>query len=345
MAQPRLRHVALLSLVLGYLGLNACSGARYAGPPSDHFDGERFFNPGGHDDHGLGDLLRWRLQRQPGAWPQTPLPAQVRPDPPQQVTEGVRVTFINHATFLIQMGGINILTDPIWSERTSPLAFVGPRRRAAPGLRREQLPPIDLILLSHNHYDHLDLPTLAYLAARDSPRLVTPLGNGVLVRGAGLSEVQELDWWQALKVRGVGITLVPAVHFSARSPFDRNRSLWGGFYLQQGEQRIYFAGDTGWGDHFTQIRQRLGAPSLALLPIGAYLPRWFMAAVHTAPEEALAAHRVLGAKTSLAMHFGTFPLADDALDDPVEALQAALREQPVDFRVLAHGESYISSVE
>lgn len=292
---------------------------RYRGPRSDHFDGERFINP----DPNLrqqGSVLKWSLNRQRGFWPRW-IDAPYGPKPPARVGDGgLRVTFINHATTLVQLDGINILTDPIWSERTSPVSFAGPRRHRAPGIRFDDLPKIDLVLVSHNHYDHLDVATLRRLVARDIPRIITPLGNGTLMERHGIANVIELDWWQSSE----RVTCVPAQHFSARSISDRDTNLWGGFVIASASGNVYFAGDTGWAPHFAEIGRRFAPIRLAILPIGAYLPRWFMKPAHVNPEEAVAAHHALGASTSMAMHFGTFELSDEGMYDPALDLKRAM---------------------
>ena len=211
-----------------------------------------------------------------------------------------------------------------------------------PAVRFDDLPPISLVLLSHNHYDHCDLPTLRRLAERFDPLVVTPLGNGPLVRSAGIRLIEEIDWWQDARTSAVPITMTPAQHFSARGPFDRNRALWAGFVLAIDGARIYFAGDTAYGGFFTDIRARLGPIDLALLPIGAYEPRWFMQAVHMNPAEAVHAHLDLGSPPSIGMHFGTIQLTTEGIDEPLGALEHARREKeiaPSAFRTLDFGES------
>jgi L-ascorbate metabolism protein UlaG (beta-lactamase superfamily) len=251
----------------------------------------------------------------------------------------LRVTFINHSTLLLQQGGANILTDPIWSERASPFSFIGPRRRRKPGVEWEDLPRIDIVLISHNHYDHLDLATLRRLAAQGHSQFVVPTGVARLLRSRNISPVHELDWGESLSPAGQPATIhcVPAMHFSARGVFDRNRTLWCGYLIQAEDRIIYFAGDTGFGDHFARIREQFGSPRLALLPIGAFEPRWFMSPVHMAPDEAVRAHQILAAQTSIAIHHGTFQLGDDAIDTPKQRLRACA---PGDsFLVLDNGQS------
>jgi len=308
-------------------------------PRNDHFDGQRFFNPTGPALQPLSAVPRMLLTRR-ATWPaQIP---DVPRQPPARGAASAVVTFIGHATFLIQTAAGNILTDPIYSEHAGPWNRLGPRRVRPPAIEFDALPPISIVLLSHNHYDHCDLHTLGMLAKRFDPVVVTPLGNGRFARSTGIGRVEELDWWQSAQVSGVPITLTPAHHFSARGPFDRNRALWGGFLLKVDHSRMYFAGDTAYAPFFHQIRERLGPIDLALLPIGAYEPRWFMQSVHMNPAEAVQAHLDLGASRSIAMHFGTFQLTAEGIDEPVRALEEACRARNVAasaFQVLGFGES------
>jgi N-acyl-phosphatidylethanolamine-hydrolysing phospholipase D len=224
------------------------------------------------------------------------------------------LTWIGHATLLVRMDGASFLTDPMFSERASPLPFAGPKRLVAPGVPLAALPPLDFVLLSHDHYDHTDLPTVRRLAAFGVP-FVVPSGMRGLVESAGGSAL-ELGWWDSAEVAGVRITCVPAKHFSGRGLTDRNRRLWAGFVVEGGTKRFYFAGDTAYFDGFAEIGRRLGPPHLAAMPIGAYLPRGLMAAIHVTPEEAVQAAIDTGAVRVVGMHFGTFDLADEPLDEP-----------------------------
>lgn len=274
-----------------------------------------------------------------------PWPAHVPVEPRRPQTPGpndVIVTFIGHATVLIQTHNGALITDPIYSSRASSVTFAGPRRVRAPGITFDDLPEIAGVLLSHNHYDHCDLRTLRALDRRFHPQGVTPLNNGRFLRSAGVRRVTELDWWEATAIAALSITLTPAQHFSARTLFDRNRALWGGFLVQGAGRRIFFAGDSGYGPHFREIRVRLGPIDLAILPIGAYEPRWFMKDIHMNPAEAVQAHLDLEARQSIAMHFGTFQLTPEAIDDPVIALGSALGARRVptgQFRTLEVGDS------
>lgn len=298
----------------------------YNGPASDHYDGRRFFNPGEPDtDRSLREVLRWRRSIPDNPWPKS---VPVTPTVPAARVEGLRITMIGHATMLIQNAGLNILTDPVWSDRASPLAFAGPRRVAAPGIRLEDLPPIDVVLLSHNHYDHLDITTLRALHRRHAPLIVTPLGNDVIVRRRiPEARIAAGDWDDDFEVAsGTRVHIVPATHWSSRGFRDRRMALWGGFMVESRGTLVYFAGDTGYGSGriFRAMRQRFGPPDLALLPIGAYDPRWFMAAQHTDPEEAIQIMRDLEARAAVGMHWGTFKLTDEPCEEPAQRLAAGL---------------------
>ncbi len=315
-------------------------------PASDHFDGEHFFNPGASQARGLGAVLRWQFNRQKARWPAR-LPNPTFPPPGDAVEAGqVSLTFIGHSTFLIRLpgpGGVfSILTDPIFSERCFPVQWMGPRRVRAPGLALEALPPIDAVLVSHNHYDHMDLPSLRALHRRFRPRLLTTPGNARPLHDAGVPGAVELDWWQTAEAGPVQVTATPARHFAARGVHDRNRTLWAGFMLDMAGGRLLFAGDSGAGPHWAAIRGRLGPPGVALLPIGAYLPREIMQAVHMDPAEAVQARADLGARQAIGMHFGTFQLTDEAIDAPVQALRQACTRAglpPRAFDVLGFGET------
>jgi L-ascorbate metabolism protein UlaG (beta-lactamase superfamily) len=335
-------------------GLSAAAGAaivaggcslsapRWHGPVTDHFDGSRFrsIEPLGH---GFGEFLRWMTHRERGVWRAfTDSPPGERPR--ERVSGGaLRVTFVNHSTVLVQMDGINVLTDPVWSERVSPVSFAGPRRHRPPGIRFEDLPPIDAVLVSHNHYDHMDVPTLRRLAVSRPAPVFVALGNARFLERDGVPGARDLEWWQSVPLSpDVTLTAVPARHFSSRSPFDRDRTLWCGFVVSGPSGAVYFAGDTGWGSHFAAIARRFPRPRLALLPIGAYRPRWFMAPAHIDPQDALRAHETLGAATSIGIHFGTFAQADDGEFEPAEELKAVLAahgDPKPRFLLLDNGES------
>ncbi|HSC83792.1 MAG TPA: MBL fold metallo-hydrolase, partial [Pseudomonas sp.] len=286
----------------------------YRGPASDHFDGQHFRNLQPTPIKTLRALLKWQFNREPQApWLQQPAANDVAPVV-ERVSDGeLRVTYINHATVLLQHRGLNILTDPVWAQRVSPFSFTGPRRYQQPGLSLDQLPPIDLILVSHNHYDHLDLYSLRNLCERfPLARVVSGLGNGALIRSTGFARVEELDWWQSLPL-GNDLELhgVPVQHWSSRTRGDTNRTLWMGFVITSPEGPLLFPGDTGLGPEFALINQRFGPMRFAALPIGAYAPRWFMRDHHMNPDDAVQAHQQLQSRHSLAIHFGTFNLTDE----------------------------------
>jgi L-ascorbate metabolism protein UlaG (beta-lactamase superfamily) len=298
----------------------------YRGAPSDHFDGERFFNPGMKTPPTRGPrrfFSRWASANGRAEWPER---VAVTPTVPPRRVEGqeMRVTWIGHATVLVQTQGINILTDPVWSERTSPLSFVGPRRVRAPGVRFDDLPKIDLVVVSHNHYDHMDLPTLRRLWQRDRPRIISSLGNDALLRGHGIAAVAR-DWRGSVRVGPAEVVVERVHHWSTRWGTDRNRALWSGFTIRLPGGNIFFAGDTGWGDgSWVREAARSGPFRLAILPIGAYEPRDVMMGSHVDPEESMRIFEILRPRMALGMHWGTVQLTFEAIDDPPRRL-AALR--------------------
>jgi len=312
---------------------------------SDHFDGQVYFNLGVPPEPQTSDTRNrgasqwiWRVLFGDD-FPEWPEYHAVPPGPPPvtRAAKGeMRVTPVGHATALIQMDGLNLLIDPIWSERCSPVSWAGPKRRQPPGIRFTDLPPIDAVLVSHNHYDHLDLPTLRGLAEVGVPLAVTPLGNGALIWGAGISRVEEVDWWETVSLSPeVTVTCVPAQHFSSRSLWDRNEALWGGFVISGPSGQVYHAGDTGYGPHFNEIARRFPDIRVALLSISPYRPVGFSTAspppnprsVHKAPAEAVQAHLDLGVPLSVAIHYRVFRLGIDGFDEAVRDLAAALKAQ------------------
>ena len=332
----------------GYVAAMRARNRYYQGPVTDHFDGVRFHLPNQPQDKGVVELLRWQLGGGRKDWPES-FPSPFRDKPPARV-EGLRVTLIGHATLLIQVAGLNIVTDPHWSERASPISFAGPKRVNPPGIAFDDLPPIDAVLLTHNHYDHLDLETIARVWARDRPRIVAPLGNDAVVhaRQADLP-VETADWGgSAALPNGVQVHLEPAYHWSARGMNDRRMALWCAFVLTTPAGVVYHVGDTGLGDGaiFRRVRETYGPPRLAILPIGAYEPRWFMAPQHLNPEDALRVLDLCGAEQALGHHWGTFRLTNEGVDEPVRDLAAALAAQnvpPECFRALRPGEVWTAA--
>ncbi len=322
----------LLALILASFSVRA---REY--PVSDHYDGKTFFNPGGNHLLSFWQVLKWKLKGDGTTWPEH-VPNQTYSLPKFTSSHRAVVTFINHATFLLQLDDLNILTDPIFSNRAGPSQFLGPARVREPGLRLEELPKIDVVLISHNHYDHLDLPSLKQLDARFHPLFLVPLGDEVLLLEEGIQNVHAMDWWQEHKIKQHKIVFTPSLHWSARGLFDKCKSLWGSFFIHSPDFKIYFAGDTGYSAHFSQIRQRVGTPDVALLPIGAYAPEELMRKSHINPEEAIKAREELGAELGIGMHFGTFPLTDEGMNDPIDRIKKATPEK---FIVLDQGESKI----
>ena len=252
------------------------------------------------------------------------------------------VTWVGHSTLLIQLEGVNILTDPHWSERASPVSFGGPRRVTPPGLTFENLPPVHVVLISHDHYDHLNVATVRRLATAHRPRFLVPLGLKAWFADLGITDVEELDWWEGRAVRGLTLTSVPAQHFSGRTPWDRNQRLWGGWAVAGRAKRFYFAGDTAYYDGLKEIGARLGPFDLAAIPIGAYLPSVIMKASHTTPEEALQVFGAVRGRNFIPIHWGTFDLAEEAIEEPPVRLAAEARRlslAPERLWILKHGET------
>jgi L-ascorbate metabolism protein UlaG (beta-lactamase superfamily) len=324
-------------------GAESTSPAAAKQQVSDHFDGNLYFNPGsaqppppGQEPRGRTRwILGWLFGIDRPAWPETKDPGP-GPAPVVRVPNGkLAITPVGHGTFLIQLDGLNILTDPIWSERCSPVPWAGPRRHREAGIRFEDLPPIDVALVSHNHYDHFDLPTLTRLAEAGTPRAVVPLGNRNLIRETGIPQTEELDWWQSVRLSpDVTVTLVPAQHFSSRTLWDRNETLWGGFVVSGASGTVFYAGDTGYGPHFHEIARRFSPIHAALLPISPFRPQQsdtpsmgYYPHVHMGPAEAVQTHTDLGAQVSIAAHFRVFQLGFDGFDDAVSELAAAVKNR------------------
>lgn len=308
---------------------------------TDHYDGTTFRNQRPLTPHGFLDLLKWKLSFKTESWPSEIKPAYEKSIPKERSFEKMTVTFITHATFLIQVDGLNILTDPVWSNRTSPFSFIGPKAVHPPGVDFDKLPKIDIVLISHNHYDHMDAKTIHDLDEKFSPLFLVPLANAEKIKSFGAKKIEELDWWDKKELSPeVKITLTPAQHWSSRTSFDRMKALWGSYYIETKKEKIYFAGDTGYGPHFSEIAKKLGAPTVSLLPIGAYEPRWFMKDMHMNPEDAVLAHLDLQSKFSIGMHFGSFQLTDEAIDTPTKDLEMALDKHKLsNFKTLVPGKS------
>ena len=317
----------------------------YSGPTSDHFDGLNFFNPGGHKPKGFVELIKWQLGGGRKKWP-TEYPSPHSDIPPERIAgDDLRVSFVGHATVLIQTAGLNILTDPVWSNRASPFQWAGPKRVNAPGIPFEKLPPIDVILLSHNHYDHLDLTTLSKLRTKYDPLIVTPLGNDTILKNRDPAlRVTVGDWRDQVKISdSVTVDFEPAHHWSARGVADRRNALWAAFVVNTPGGKIYHVGDTGFHDgiNYKEAVAKHGGFRLAILPFGAYEPRDFMQHQHQNPDEAVQGHKLCGAEFTLGHHWGTFQLTNESIEDQLQHLAEARENHGVrkdEFRALQPGE-------
>lgn len=341
--------IILLTLILAFfismlVGGWLFSAPVYKGPVSDHFDGKQFINYGGIRAKGMKELFKWLTSGE-----KRPKWQYIEGNMISQTVDGfdeqgtARIYYVNHSSFLIQVNGLNILTDPVWSEYASPFQWIGPKRMRPPGISLDALPQIDLILLSHNHYDHLDLPTLKILHKKHQPQIVCPLGVDLFLRKKGFNSLNTLDWWETISWSGLQITSAPSQHFSARGMFDRDRTLWCGFVIQAEKLKIYYVGDTGYGDIFQEIGERLGPFDLSIIPIGAYHPRWFMSPIHCDPAQAIQIHHDIRSNQSIACHYGTFPLAMDGQNGPIDELMALPEYLEVNkqFIILPEGESMV----
>jgi len=323
--------------------LMGCQAGFYKGPITDHFDGEKFYYPGeikSKENHfyELVGLLVAVIQNQ---WPKK-LPSisyTTFPDHPN----GMKIMFINHSTVLIQTRTVNFLIDPIYSYRASPFQWIGPKRVREPGVRYNDLPKIDVVLISHNHYDHMDTATLKALNKSFQPLFIVPLGNRAALHRLGIKKVIELDWWQKTQFKNADIIFLPAHHTAQRGLNDYNRTLWGSYGLQISGKKIYFAGDTSYNNHFKEIHAKWGTPDLAFLPIGAYKPRDLLKPYHMNPDDAVRSHLDLGSRQSMGIHWGTFQLAAESMDQPIIDLIVARKKWKVSeesFFVIQEGQLF-----
>jgi L-ascorbate metabolism protein UlaG (beta-lactamase superfamily) len=312
---------------------------------TDHFNGKKFLNPGGIGAKGFSAVLRWMLTRKKGEWKAENNPV-AGPRPLTHFNDGIRITFVNHSTFLIQVAGLNILTDPVWSHRASPFSWLGPARLRPPGVRLDDLPHIHLVLLSHNHYDHLDIKTLRIIFGAHHPEIITPLGVKALLDKSWIRGSKEIDWWEEVVFSDkLKVVSVPAVHFSGRGMLDRDASLWCGYVIHTPTGNIFFAGDTGYHkETFAEIGRRSAPLRVSLLPVGAYKPEWFMSSIHVSPAGAVEIFRDLGTQAAVASHFGTFQLADEGKEELVAELKNALQAHNISeerFILLPEGQPII----
>jgi len=346
-----IRFTAILLLLLTVAMSGACHSNPFYDPSKPHHRKDGFRN--NYEEKGTRsffELMSWKLSAWWDGVPKEPeggyQPEVVTPDlvALNEHRGNPSVTWIGHATMLVQMGGLSILTDPHFTERASPSGSFGPKRRVPPALSLEQLPHIDAVVISHNHYDHLDRKTVERLAVQPggAPMYFVPLGLKAWFAEQGIANVTEMDWWDLAEYRGLRVHFTPTQHWSARTRFDTMETLWGGWLLESPDFRFYFAGDTGYSRDFRDIHDRLGPVDLAALPIGAYEPRWFMKIMHIDPDEAVQIHHDLGARYSVGMHWGTFQLTDEPIDEPPRRLAEALARSgisPERFFVLRIGET------
>ena len=344
---------ARLALAIALISGGCTAMNAYYNPQKPHHTAQGFRNKYLEGEIG-GSFLKWQWERLVQGLPKSPengyrFPV-VKPDVAWLKANRTQTaaTWIGHATVLVQLNGVNLLTDPIFSERASPFKFAGAQRKVPPALNYEQLPRIDIVLISHNHYDHLDRDSVVRLNAQEGgpPLFLVPLGIKAWMNDIGITNVRELDWWDKVEAKGLELHFVPVQHWSARGINDRFTTLWGGWVTKTADSAarpfsFFFAGDTGYSKDFSDIGKKFASFDLALLPIGAYAPRWFMSRQHVDPAEAVKVHRDIGSKQSMAIHWGTFELTDEALDEPPKVLEAEMKKANLpqeQFAVVKHGE-------
>lgn len=320
--------------------LSACQSGHYSGVVSDHFDGLRFYNPEHQKRKSMLEILQEVIAQQvylPCATDRSVFRAHAYSDPTH-----LKVTFVNHSTLLLQSQQINVLTDPVWSDKISPI-FISPKRLRPPAIAFDSLPEIDVVLISHNHYDHMDLATLKKLDQKWHPLIMVPLGNKSYLNKKGFTRVVEMDWWDTLRFGKVKIWALPSQHWSARWLYDGYQTLWNSYGLEIQGKKIFFAGDTGLGHFFYNIRARFGTPSLSFLPIGSYTPKTLVHSVHMDPYEAIRAHQILGSRKSYAIHYGAFALGCSSNVIAIEAFKSAKKKigNVKRFHLMQEGKGYI----
>ena len=340
-----------LTIVIGLPTIYFTGGKSILRPPqydgmfSDHFNGSHFYNKYTVKEEKAKKFWKMRLTEPFEKWPSW---VEIKPQAKDKVhdridKDNLKVTFINHASILIQTANVNILTDPIWSKRCSPFSYIGPKRVHNPGMKLENLPKIDIILISHDHYDHLDINSLKQLQKKFNPTILVGLGVSKILKDHGIKNTFELDWWDKVQVhQGLDINFTPAEHWSGRGFRDTNTTLWGGYFITTPKYKVYFAGDSAVSPIFKDIRNRYGDPDISFLPIGSFLPRWFMKPSHMSPDEAVFAHKMLRSKKSVGIHWGTFQLSAEAREAPVSELKKANKKYNVpndEFVVMLPGES------
>lgn len=330
----------LLVFIIGDL----LAAPKYKGPITDHFDGKKFKNYGGVEAKGIGDVLKYMAKRNPTKWV---IPKDITKKAAIQdivLDPNFRITFINHATILFQLKGVNIITDPVYARAAGLLGLIGPLRKLPPGIALEDLPPIHFVFISHNHYDHLDINAIKKIIKKHNPQFVTTLGNDLLLKKY-TSKVKAIDWWQSINLTdNIEMICSPGQHFSSRGLTDRDANLWGGFVLKTESGNIYWAGDSGYGNFFEEIGEKYGPFRFSCIPIGAYKPNWFMSPIHISPQEAVQVHLDVKSKQSMAFHWGTFNLSDEGWDEPKKDLETELKNKNIqltDFQAVINGSVFM----
>ena len=317
----------------------------YKGPKTKNFNGKKFIDNKNPYTKNFLDFLKWQLTKEQKTWPEK-VPLKITAKPLKSINDNkIHITYVGHACFLIQINNTNILTDPIWSDRASPFSFIGPKRIIDPGIEFNNLPNIDIVLISHNHYDHLDLTTINKLWKKFKPKIITPLGNDTIIKKINKSiKVTTKNWNdQVIINNNITIYIEPVQHWSARGLFDKNHALWSGFVIEtKTNGNIYFAGDTGYSNYFKQTKQKFKKINIAILPIGAYKPRWFMKYAHMNPQDAIQASIDLGNPTTIPSHFDVFPLADENYLEARTTLEKNLKKSTLkNFKILDVGQTLI----
>lgn len=337
---PKSLLLLFIAIVLVYL---ATQNTYYQGPSIQNFTGKKFIDPNNPYANSFLDFLKWQLTKTNKPWPEK-IPLKLTATPLNSITDNkVHITYVGHACFLIQINNTNILTDPIWSDRASPFSFIGPKRVIDPGIKFDDLPNIDIVLISHNHYDHLDLPTINRLWKKFQPKIITPLGNDTIIKKINKNiKVTTKNWHEKVIINNnISINVEPVQHWSARGLFDKNHALWSGFLIEtKSNGNIYFAGDTGYSNYFKQTKQKFKTINLAILPIGAYKPRWFMQHAHMNPQDAIQASKDLGSPLTIPSHFDVFPLADEDYLEARITLEKNLKKSNLNnFKILDVGQT------
>lgn len=331
-----------------FILLTSCSSSYYKGPANDHFDGRRFFHPWSDSEKSLLTILKWRLTSEAEKWPDhIDIEQKIFLAHPQEA-ETLSVSFVNHSTVYLQYKGIRFITDPHWSERASPVSFAGPKRVHAPGTPIDKLPGLDFVIVSHNHYDHFDIPTLEKLYELYQPTFYIPLGDRHLLKNIPQQNIIEMDWYKPqIFNHNVHLNFVPVRHWSARGIFDRNQSLWGGYVIQIEQAQFFFSGDSGYAPIFKELKSQFGPMDFSMIPIGAYEPRWFMQDAHMNPQEAVQVHQDLESRASLGIHWGLWQLTDEKREQPPKDLAEALESASINknkFITINPGETQVFEI-